>query len=81
MTDTPTPTPMQRLSSAYVTDPDRATRSRVAATHDPAEDAEADRLAAIGATVPLSATTRLALGYHAGQRAAAAATTTKTEES
>lgn len=77
MTDTPTdPTPRERVARAYTDDPDARMRQRVAAMHDPSEDAEADRLAAIGETVPLSAVQTVALGYQRGQRDAAAALTT-----
>ncbi len=81
---TTTPTPTERVVHAYDADPNAATRQRVAATHQPEDDAEADRIAAIGATVPLSTVQRVAIGYQAGQRAAAAAATartTTTEES
>ena len=74
MTTTPTdPSPRERVARAYTDDPDAATRQRVAALHRPENDAEMDRLAAIGETVPLSPVQLVGIGYHQQQRAAAAA--------
>ncbi len=62
------PTGEQRIAAAYAKGSDLAALKRVAATHDPAHDDEADHIAGQPDAPP---TARLAAAYQRTQRAAA----------
>ncbi len=63
------PTPAQRIAAGYAAHDDTAALAARAAAHRPEDDAEADRLTALGDQVPLSM--RLANAFHDSARTAA----------
>lgn len=70
------PTPTERIAAGFVQSDahhEQAALERLAGQHDPAYDAEADRLAALAASgIRMSPTARVALGLHQEARNAAA---------